>query len=275
MSRPEALMEAVELSAAQAAFLGDVTGDQPRTAADRAAVFAVPPGDSVERRWGIYGGGYVARLVEAVENDFPATRRILGPRAFESLVARYVRRFPPRSFDIGRAGDRLADFLTADPLAVDLPFLPDLARLEWRLAEAFVAENAEPLAWNALALVDPEIVADTTFRLLPGTAMIETRWPLLALRSTQSKADSEISIPVDEGPRTLLVHRHGLEVRCREVEAGDASFLELATRGLRLSVAAGDSEDRALDLVTRFRSWVAEGLFIKQGTAHSARTPSH
>jgi hypothetical protein len=268
-------MEAIELAALQAAFLGDVTGGKPRTAADRASVFVAPPGDSVEVRWNIYGGGYVARLAEAIENDFPATRRILGAPAFESLVARYLRRFPPSAFDIGRAGDRLADFLTTDPLAKDLPFLRDLALLEWRLAEAFVAENAVPLAWSTLASVDPEIVADTTFHLLPGTALIETRWPLLALRDAQSLSDGEVSIGLDERPRTVLVRRLGLEVRCREVEADDASFLELAAGGLRLAVAAGDSEDRALDLVARFRLWVAGGLFIKRGNAHFAPTPTH
>jgi hypothetical protein len=269
------LLKTVELSALQAAFLGDVTGAKPRTAADRATIFAAPPGDSVEVRWSIYGGGYVARLAEAIENDFPATRRILGPSAFESLVARYVRRFPPCAFDIGSAGDRLADFLAADPLAADLRFLPDLASLEWRLAEAFVAEDAQPLAWSALGSLDPEIVADTTFHLLPGSALIETRWPLLALRSAQSLADGEVSIPMDERLRILLVHRVGLEVRSREVGAEDAAFLELAAGGLCLGVAAGDSEERALDLVARFRFWVAEGLFIKQGIAHFAPTPAH
>lgn len=275
MPRPEASMEAIELSSLQTAFLGDATGDQPRTADDRASVFAIPPGDSVEVRWDIYRGGYVARLAEAIENDFPATRRILGARAFESLVARYVRRCSPRSFDIGRAGDRLADFLATDPLAAELPFLPDLARLEWRLAEAFVAEDAEPLGWSALASPDPETVADTTFHLLPGTALIQTRWPLPALRSSQSQSDGEVSIPLDERLRTLLVHRVGLEVRSREVGAEDAAFLELAAGGLRLAVAVGDSEERALDLVARFRFWVAEGLFIKHGNAHFAPPPGH
>jgi uncharacterized protein (UPF0276 family) len=110
-----------------------------------------PAAGDVERRWAIYSSGYVARLVEALETDYPAVRRILGEGPFGSLTARYVRRFAPRSFDIGRAGDRLAMFLEEDPLSTELPFLPDLARYEWSLAEAFVAADSVPLAWSDLA----------------------------------------------------------------------------------------------------------------------------
>ena len=145
----------------------------------------------MERRWAIYSSGYVARLVEALENDYPAIRRILGEVPFGSLTARYVRRFPPRSFDIGRAGERLSTFLEDDPLASELRFLPDLARYEWSLAEAFVSADSVPLAWSELAALGPEAVADATFRLRPGATLIRSSWPLLELWGAKDLADED------------------------------------------------------------------------------------
>lgn len=275
MRRPE--RGARDLARLQASFLGDVTGHEGRNASARAAIFEMPPRDTIETRWDIYGSGYVARLVEAVENDYPATRRILGAGSFGSLVARYVRRCPPRSHDIGRAGDRLSAFLAEDPLTHDLPFLPDLARLEWCLAEAFIAADVEPLTWTALTALDPDTVADTTFRLRPGTSLIDTRWSLLDLRSVKDEGDSEVSMRMDDCSRSVLVYRQGLQVRYSAVAAEDADFLEVAGRGLRLAdLAVGAaSEDRTDALVARFQAWVREGLFVNPGAALEASRPTH
>ena len=275
MRRPEP--GACDLASVQAWFLGDVTGHESRDAAFRAPVFEPPPCDTIETRWDIYSSGYVARLVEACENDYPATRRILGAGPFSSVVARYVRRCPPRSYDIGRVGDRLSAFLTEDPLTHDLPFLPDLARLEWCLAEAFIAADVEPLTWSALKALDPDAVADATFRLRPGTSLVDTRWPLLDLLSAQGKSEREVSVPMDDCSRSVLVHRQGLEVRYRAVVAEDADFLEVAGRGLRLADLATSSASEAQTeaLVARFQAWVCEGLFINQGAAREASYPTH
>lgn len=265
------------LAALQASFLGDVTGQESRNASARVPIFELPPCDTTETRWDIYNSGYVARLVEAIENDYPATRRILGAGPFGSLVARYVRRCPPRSHDIGRAGDRLSAFLAQDPLTHDLPFLPDLARLEWCLAEAFIAADVEPLAWSALAALDADTVADTIFRLRPGTSLVDTRWPLLDLLSAKDMSDSEVSVRMDDCSRSVLVYRQGLEVRHRAIPADDADFLEVVARGLRLTDLAvcASSQARTEALVARFQAWVREGLFINPGTALEASCPPH
>jgi len=221
----------------------------------------------VERRWAIYSSGYVARLVEALENDYPAIRRILGEGPFGSLTARYVRRFPPRSFDIGRAGERLSTFLEDDPLASELRFLPDLARYEWSLAEAFVAADSVPLAWSELAALGPEAVADATFRLRPGTTLIRSSWPLLALWGAKDLADQDVSILLEGSPSTVLVHRNGLEVRQRLVGEADTRFLEAASHGQRLSelLRGAADETEAAELVERLRLWVVSELFERPG----------
>ena len=265
-------LEAPRLGVRQEDFLRGLRGRpvEPWTAA--AGPFLAPPTGDVERRWAIYSSGCVARLVEALENGYPAIRRILGEGPFGSLTARYVRRFPPHSFDIGRAGDRLAVFLEEDPLTAGLPFLPDLARFEWSLAEAFVAADVDPLAWSELAALGPETVADATFRLRPGTTLVRSSWPLVELWGAKDLADEDVSIPLVPSPSTVLVHRVGLEVERRLVGEADARLLEAATRGLRLSDLLGGASDEAeaTALIESFRHWVVDGLFGKPGTSQDA-----
>jgi hypothetical protein len=234
--------------------------------------FLAPPTGDVERRWAIYASGYLARLVEALENDYPAVRRILGEGPFRSLVACYVRRCPPRSYDIGRAGDRLAELLDEDPLGAELPFLPDLARFEWSLAEAFVAADSVPLAWSDVAALGPEAAADTRFRLRPGTTLVRSSWPLLSLWAAKDLADEDVDVRLEPAPHAVLVYRDGLEVRRRLVGEADAGFLEAAATGLRLSGLLGGAsgEAQAATLVERFRAWVVDGLFDKPRSPRDA-----
>lgn len=262
MRRPEA----AELVLLQASVLGDLTGLRVLSPAERAAILSPPSQGTLERRWEIYTSGYIARLAEALENDFPATRRILGEAPFRSLTARYVSRCPPRSYDIGRAGDRLAQFLRQDPLTADLPFLPDLARFEWSLAEAFVARDVEPLEWSELATLDPETVADTVFHLRPATTLIRSCYPLLELWAVQELDDADVSVTLEARPSAVLVRRHGLEVRRHVLAEDDAGFLEAAANGLRLAeLTDSTTGEQAAALVRRFRFWVGEGLFEKPG----------
>lgn len=255
------------LRAAQAEFLLDLLGLAERTSAGRAAAFKHPPEGTIEERWHVYAHGFVARVADALEGEYPAVRRVLGEGAFASLVARYLRACPPRSFDLAHAGDRLADFLVADPLATDLPFLPDLARLERRIAEAFVAEDAEPLSWNALQARAAEEVSETPLFLQPEACVVRSAWPLHAIWATRHAADDAVSVPLDAGDDRVLVFRRDLAVRCERVDADEARLVETAAAGPTtlsgLAASWGDEADLERFLHA-FKRLVERGVFTEK-----------
>lgn len=263
------------LRACQGALVEDLGRKRTRTPEERAAVFRQPPRGSVEDRWSIYAVGYVTRIAEALENDYPAVRRIVGEGPFRSLAARYAAACPPRSFDLGRAGDRLAGFLEDDPLAERLPFLPDLARLEWAVAEAFVALDAASLTWADLQALGPEAAADLRLALRPGTALLRSRWPLRDLWALRERPDEGVSLQVEGRPAsTVLVHRKGFDVRCQDLDDDDARLAEALASHPSLAAleAAGLFESDLSPLIERFRRLVDEGVFSKEDTCRRPRT---
>jgi hypothetical protein len=243
-------------------FLGDVSAQRPRSEPARSQLFRTPPQGSVDERWQVYRSGYLARLVESLENDYPALRRILGEGPFRSLVARYVQACPPRSFDLGRAGDRLAEMLERDPLSEGLPFLSDLARLEWAVACAFVAADTAPVEWSELQALAPEAVAERPLALAPGARLICSPWPVLDLRSCREQDDGEVDLVVEGRPQNAVVHRRGLEVHCRRLEGFEVRLLEAIARGRRLAAVELGPEDDASVVGECFRRFVSEGLFV-------------
>ncbi len=219
-----------------------------------------PPSGSIEDRWHIYTSGYLARFVEAIENDYPATRRILGEGPFGSLVRRYVQARPSQSYDLGQIGRSLPRFLETDPLSEGLPFLRDLARFEWALAEAFVAADLPPLTWEAVTSLSPEAVAELPLTLHPSVRVVRSDWPLFDLHDSRDVPDQGLSIELRDRPLIALVHRESAQVVRRSLNSEEASLLEAVIPGITLTQLSARPEVAASRLSVLFRNWVAEQL---------------
>lgn len=253
----------------QRELLGDLMGFQPRTPAEREAAFRKPRRGTVADRWHVYAHGYAARLTEALGLEHAAIARILGPEAFAALVHRYAAVFPPRSFDLANAGDRLARFLEFDSATQDLPFLPDLARLERAVAECFTAADAEPIAWSDLRALDAERVAALRLGLAPGVALLTSAWPLEQLwRARLEEDDDAVSIPLEGRPSRLLVFRREGRVSVAIVSEVEASLVEgAAPGGLTLAElqdlsGSPDEPESVAGLLDAFCRLVERGVFV-------------
>lgn len=255
--------EPARLAGVQELVLGAVLGRCPLRPEDLDALILAPPAGTRERRWHVYATGLVARAEEALANDFPAVAKVLGEGPLRSLTARYLRSCAPRSHDLGRLGDRLARFLESDQLTEALPFLPDLARLEWAVAEAFVAADTPALEWGDLTLLGPEGSADVALRLREGSAVVRSAWPIREIWACRHLAPADIDVPVSPRPSAVLVTRRGLDVLCRAMDEAALGLLGAAAAGLTLaSVLDTDAQDPTA-LVTAFRQLVEDGAIAR------------
>jgi hypothetical protein len=213
-------------------------------------------------------------LTEAHSIQYAATARILGAEAFAALVRRYTAVFPPRSFDLARAGDRLARFLEFDSLAVDLQFLPDLARLERAASACFSAADSEPIQWSELGQLEPEEVARIAYSLTPGVALVTSAWPLADLWNLRFEADDEaVSVRLEGRGQSVLVWRHSEHVRVEAITSAEASVVAAAGVGgltledLRELSGTPDEASALVTLLVAFRSLVERGVFVHQRSA--------
>ena len=120
---------------------------------------------TVERnvaRLAVYRGNVYANCTKALASAFPVVRKIVGEEFFEALAREFVHRHPSRSGDLNRYGDVFADFLAVFPHTADLPYLPDVARMEWLVHRAHFAEDPPAL--------DLSFLGGTDARATPGSA---------------------------------------------------------------------------------------------------------
>ena len=93
----------------------------------------------------IYAGMYEAGLLEVLADDFPKVAAVLGGGRFSAMASTYLRENPSLHPSLRNLGRCFADFLHRQAgTVVDLPFIADLARLEW--AQLRVIDAPDPAA---------------------------------------------------------------------------------------------------------------------------------
>ena len=87
----------------------------------------------------LYHRQYWFRLLDSIDEDFPALKRLLGKENFWRLIEAYLEPVPSRSFTLRHLGSGLADFMTVNPgLAGGHPVqAAELAQLEYALCDIF------------------------------------------------------------------------------------------------------------------------------------------
>jgi len=230
-------------------------------------------------RLGAYVGGYPARLVEAMEEAFPALLTILGNDAFRALVHRYRVAVPKGIYNLSEVGRNLPAFLVTDESTLRLPFLADLATLERACLCAFHAFEQAPMDPAAVAGWGLEEWGGALLSFQPAVAVVRSEWPVLDLwnlRNTPPEARRRIDLALAGRPQSVLVRREGLGVLCELVSPAQGQVLEALLGGARLGEAMDGLAglcDEPLDVGIWFAEWRARGLIVDcrlDGDRHAA-----
>ena len=246
----------------------------------------IKPNDRLSsfERLEIYNRQYWFRVLDALDEDFPGLRAIVGGRRFEALCRAYLVDCPSECFTLRNLGARLEPWLHAHPqwIRPRTGLALDMVRLEWAEIQAFDAA-AEP------ALTPQDVLAsepDPQFTLQPYLQLLKLRYPvddlLVAIRQDHpdgAMASNAISLRkrtrVHKVARQkaesvfLAVHRIDYSVYFKRLKAEAFAFLKALREGKRLSAAAASAfegrdvpQSELLSTVQNwFQSWSTLGWF--------------
>jgi hypothetical protein len=183
-----------------------------------------------EQKIGIYARGYILRLMECMEAEYPAVCNLLGEELFHTFVKAYLLKLPSTSPDLYDLGLNFAAFLKAtQPRNVgveqaeqfDLPV--DLALLERALAEVARVKGLEDKTTNTetelLYLFNTSnIIASPSLKLL------KLGWPLTDyVRAVYQQQEAEIP---EKQSSFLAIGRLNYRVNFQEIEPWQWHFLQ-------------------------------------------------
>ena len=202
----------------------------------------------------LYADMYWLRLRDTLRELFPATVTLVGVEHFDGLVADFLKGHGSTHFSLDRVAEAFAGSLEG-PVAA-------LAALEHARTEAFVAPDAEVVAFEALQRVPPDAWAGLSLVAHPSVRLLE-----LAADPTVTLRDGS---PPAETACTVMVWRNGLEafharVSTEEFEAARALMRGAGLPEVMEPFAALD--DAATHALTALSSWFHEGMISRVASA--------
>lgn len=89
----------------------------------------------------VYRNTTLHGTVEALRSNYPVTEQILGSEMFAQVAVDFAATYPPHSPVLALYGEEFAQWLTRQDWVGDLPYLADVARVEWLHIRALFAPD--------------------------------------------------------------------------------------------------------------------------------------
>ena len=195
-------------------------------------------GTNADEGVAVYRSSVAANFAAALAATYPVVARLVGESFFAEAARRYVASAPSVSGDLADLGADYAQFLASYPHAGSLPYLADVARLEWACHECERASEPAPFDFTTLAGVPPETRGEIRFVLHPAVRLLHSPFPIAAIHG--ANAPGRDGVPDrTEGADFVLVRRVESRAVVESLPEGEWRFLQGVARGETLQQAAG------------------------------------
>lgn len=179
----------------------------------------------------------------ALAGTYPVLARLLGEQAMAALAGDLWRVDPPAKGDLAWFGAGMAVWLGQVEEFEDLPYLPDVARLEWAVHRAQVAPDPPeaPVHLGPLA-GDPDRLI---VHFAAGSAVVASPWPVFRLwQAHQAAPDSEPDL--DEVRAALAAGEGDCAWIWRKGHRVEGAVLSAAEHEMHRRLLAGEALGPAL-----------------------------
>ncbi len=246
-----------------AAFEASFAGALLDAAAPTPGAIVAPDAQTAARRFAVHRNNVVAGLVNTLRSRFPATEKIVGAEFFAAMARRFVAEKPPRTPLLAAYGDEFPAFIAAFAPARELPYLPDVARIEAARTRAYHAADTVPLDARAFAALDANAVGALRVALHSSAEIVRSPHPIVSIWAMNSGERPLEAIADWRGEDALVIRPH-LDVEVRLLPPGGAAFLLVLAAGRPLAEAAevARADQPEFDLAGNLAGLIAWGVAV-------------
>jgi hypothetical protein len=218
----------------QAAFAAHLAGH------DRPDLIDAIAGDrrTVLGRLQLHRHHVVSSIGAALAATFPTVAALVGQEFFGLLACDFAAGTALEDPVLSRYGEHFSQFVAAKQDMHGLPYLADVARLDWALNVAFHAPLEPRLSAADLAGWPQDSLPSLSVRLPTGSSFIVSAYPLDLIWQASQPGTSVSQVDLAAGPACLVVFRRSEDAAFAVLAPGEAAFIERLRRGDRLAIAA-------------------------------------
>jgi hypothetical protein len=226
------------------------------------AIDVLPDGLGASARIAVYRHHVRTTLTEVLASTFSVVCRLVDRRFFGWLADCYIRKHPPVAPCLVEYGGDFPAFIEGFPACATLPWLADVAQLEWAMNLALHAPDVAPIGPLRLTVTSAEELGALVLEFEPSVTYVASRWPIDVIWRANQPGGQHISADLDAGSVYLEVRRRDDDVVFRPLSAGSFAFRRALAdhEPLERAVDAALATERSFDLTSEIRALLDEEL---------------
>ncbi len=206
------------------------------------------------KRFNVYRNNVALSLINVLKDTFPVTEKIVGEDFFKTMARDFSRDNLPQSPVMIEYGAEFPAFIKNFAPAYSLPYLSDVARLEWARTIAYNAADHTPQSIEALAGFNEADIPNICFIIHPSVSLIQSDWPVVSIWQAHQREEIDESIrnlmnkETGAKSETALVIRPHLDVLIHSLSPSTYEFLS----ALKDVKTFGEAVEKALNIDPAF-----------------------
>jgi hypothetical protein len=215
-------------------------------------------------RFAVYRNNVAAALINALRVRYPVVESLVGPAPFAAMTQDYIAGNRPGSPVLIDYGCSYPDFIAAAPLARQMPYLADVARLESLWWTAYHGAEDVPVEPQRFAGFTPEQLGHMRFGFHSSAAMLDSRWAVGSIWEAARRGAGIDDVDIWR-PQSILIWRPQAEVQVHVIDPATRSFLAALQAGVPLAEAV-EAATADFDLPSQLRMLIASRLVTRIDT---------
>ncbi|MDO6686070.1 MULTISPECIES: HvfC/BufC N-terminal domain-containing protein [unclassified Agarivorans] len=195
---------------------------------------------SAEESIQIYQNNYVLSLSEALRATYPTVEKLVGEDYFKHCAKAFILQHGHNQGDLNLFGEGFNTFLQAQEALNALPYLPDIALLDWHIEQT--AGQAIPTSTFSIAdlqSITAEQLGNAVLHLAPHQSLLASEFPLFTIYQ-MVQHDQVEQVELEQHDHILLTKQANFEVQIEQVSATAFAFLKHSQQGLPLGQLPAD-----------------------------------
>lgn len=170
-------------------------------------------------RFNVYRNNLAVGLRDALRNAFPNLRKVLGDNNFDLIAREYSKAHLPKSPIMAEYGAEMPRFVAGFAALSDLPYLPDIARIDQGLRRAYHAADHTPIKADIILAAQN----DGKLTLAPSVQVIQSAYPLFDIYQTVQGHRDALPRAL---PQDVMILRPEFDPFVHPLPKGGAKYLE-------------------------------------------------
>ena len=226
-------------------------------------------------RFSVHRNNVAAGILGVLEARFAVVRQLVGEGFFRAMAAEYTAQDPPRSPILMLYGQTFPAFVANFEPAADVPYLADVAQLEWLQHTAYHATDCSPIGADKLSAIPVEAIATVHFDLHPSLGLLASNFPVLSIWRMHMSDKGAKGGTLAATPEFALILRPALDVETHEIGAVFHNFTQSLAVGKPLGVAAelALAKHAGFDLQSALAGLISHGAIAGYRLATRQETP--